>query len=110
MSFMDPAALLALSPIDGRYRKGADALRAVLSESGLIRERVRIEAAWLLSLADAVPGLLKGPLPDGVRKLAAGLAVDPGDDAPSAVKAIEARINHDVKAVEYYVREKLLTS
>ena len=37
---MDPAALLALSPIDGRYRKGADPLRAVLSESGLIRERV----------------------------------------------------------------------
>ena len=48
---MDSAALFALSPVDGRYRKGADPLRAVLSESGLIRERVRIEAAWLLALA-----------------------------------------------------------
>ena len=104
---MDSAALLALSPVDGRYRKGADSLRAVLSESGLIRERVRIEAAWLLALAESVPALLPQPLPDAVRKLAAGMALEPGDDAPTAVKAIEARINHDVKAVEYFVREKL---
>jgi adenylosuccinate lyase len=104
---MDPAALSALSPIDGRYRKGADSLRSVLSESGLIRERVRIEAAWLLSLAESVPQILAQPLPDPVRQLAASLALEPGDDAPAAVKAIEARINHDVKAVEYFVREKL---
>src|SRR6187399_3024887 len=107
MSFMDPAALLALSPIDGRYRKGADPLRAVLSESGLIRERVRIEAAWLLALAEAVPDMLPQPLGEPIVKLAAGLALEPGDDAPAAVKAIESRINHDVKAVEYFVREKL---
>ena len=107
---MDSAALSALSPVDGRYRKGADSLRAVLSESGLIRERVRIEAAWLLSLAESVPQLLAQPLPDSVRKLAASLALEPGDDAPAAVKAIEARINHDVKAVEYFVREKLAAS
>jgi adenylosuccinate lyase len=104
---MDPAALLALSPIDGRYRKGADPLRAVLSESGLIRERVRIEAAWLLCLAESVPKLLKEPLPDAVKQLAASLAIEPGDDAPGAVKVIESRINHDVKAVEYFVRDKL---
>jgi adenylosuccinate lyase len=104
---MDPAALLALSPIDGRYRKGADPLRAVLSESGLIRERVRIEAAWLLSLAESVPQLLREPLNEAVKRLAASLALEPGDDAPAAVKAIESRINHDVKAVEYFVREKL---
>jgi adenylosuccinate lyase len=106
---MDSAALTALSPIDGRYHKGAGDLRAILSESGLIRERIRIEAAWLLSLAEAVPGLLKEPLSEPVRKLAAGLALEPGDDAPAAVKAIESRINHDVKAVEYFVREKLTT-
>jgi adenylosuccinate lyase len=82
----------------------------VLSESGLIRERVRIEAAWLLSLAESVPALLSQPLPDPVRKLAGSLALEPGDDAPAAVKAIEARINHDVKAVEYFVREKLAAS
>ncbi len=104
---MDSAALSALSPVDGRYRKGAEALRGELSESGLIRERVRIEAAWLLSLAESVPQLRPKPLPDAVRQLAASLAREPGDDAPAAVKAIEARINHDVKAVEYFVREKL---
>src|SRR6187399_169501 len=107
MSFMDPAALLALSPIDGRYRKGADPLRAVLSESGLIRERVRIEAAWLLALAESVPQLLREPLSDAVKRQAVTLALEPGDDAPGAVKAIESRINHDVKAVEYFVRDKL---
>ena len=107
---MDSAALLALSPVDGRYRKGADPLRAVLSESGLIRERIRIEAAWLLVLAESVPDLLGQPLTDAIVKLASGMALDPGDDAPAAVKAIESRINHDVKAVEYYVREKLATA
>ena len=107
---MEPAALSALSPIDGRYRKGADPLRAVLSESGLIRERVRIEAAWLLALAESVPQLLAQPLPAAVKQLAASLALEPGDDAAQAVKTIEARINHDVKAVEYFVREKLAAS
>jgi adenylosuccinate lyase len=107
---MDSAALSALSPVDGRYRKSADGLRAVLSESGLIRERIRIEAAWLLSLAESVPQLLVQPLAEPVKKLAAGMALEPGDDAPAAVKTIEARINHDVKAVEYYVREKLAQS
>jgi len=107
---MDSAALSALSPVDGRYRKAADGLRAVLSESGLIRERIRIEAAWLLMLAESVPQLLATPLADPVKQLAASLALEPGDDAPAAVKAIEARINHDVKAVEYFVREKLSQS
>ncbi len=107
---MDSAALLALSPVDGRYRKSADALRAVLSESGLIRERIRIEAAWLLVLAEAAPEILGQPLADPIVKLASGMALEPGEDAPAAVKAIESRINHDVKAVEYYVREKLSTA
>jgi adenylosuccinate lyase len=107
---LDSAALTALSPVDGRYRKGADPLREVLSESGLIRERVRIEAAWLLTLAESVPDLLGRPLPDATRQLAASLALEPGEDAPAAVKAIESRINHDVKAVEYFVRDKLAAS
>ena len=103
-------SLSALSPVDGRYRKSTDPLRAVLSESGLIRERIRIEAAWLLSLAEGVPQVLQAPLSDAVKQLAGGLALEPGDDAPAAVKAIEARINHDVKAVEYFVREKLTSA
>ena len=104
---MDSAALLALSPVDGRYRRGADPLRAVLSESGLIRERVRIEAAWLLALAESVPQLLPQPLSESAKGVAVALALEPGEDAPAAVKTIESRINHDVKAVEYFVRDKL---
>jgi adenylosuccinate lyase len=107
---LEPAALSALSPVDGRYRKAADPLRAILSESGLIRERVRIEAAWLLALTQSVPQLLAQPLSDPVKQLLAGLALEPGDDAATTVKDIEARINHDVKAVEYFLRDKLAAS
>ncbi len=106
---MDLPALSALSPVDGRYRKSGDPLRPILSESGLIRERVRIEAAWLLKLA-AVPGILPQPLSERVTARATELSSDPGEDAALAVKTIEARINHDVKAVEYFVREQLVAS
>src|SRR5213078_1104395 len=78
------SALDALSPLDGRYRAASAPLRGLLTEGGLIRERVRIESLWLLQLASA-----------------------PEPAAAAAVKAIEERINHDVKAVEYYLREQL---
>ena len=88
---MDPAALSALSPVDGRYRKAADALRAVLSESGLIRERVRIEAAWLLALAESVPATAQAsrwpnPSNSSPRASRSNRATTP----PAAVKAIES--------------------
>jgi adenylosuccinate lyase len=101
------AALEALSPVDGRYARAAAPLRALLSESALIRERVRIEAHWLLHLAAAVPQLPGAALSAAVRARAQQLAAAPDADAAPAVKTIEARINHDVKAVEYYVREQL---
>ena len=97
----------ALSPVDGRYRAATAPLRALLSEAGLIRERIRIEARWLLHLAASVPQLAGSALSPVVRSRAEHLALDPGPDAAEAVKAIEARINHDVKAVEYYVRQQL---
>src|SRR5215470_7904687 len=61
------AALDALSPVDGRYRTTTAALRALLSEAGLIRERVRVEAAWLLQLAAAAPQLPGAQLPAAVQ-------------------------------------------
>jgi adenylosuccinate lyase len=100
-------ALEALSPVDGRYARAAAPLRALLSEAALIRERVRIEAQWLLHLAAAVPQLPGAVLAPAVRGRAQQLAAAPDEGAAPAVKAIEARINHDVKAVEYYVREQL---
>jgi adenylosuccinate lyase len=101
------SALQALSPVDGRYATAAAPLRALLSEAGLIRERVRIEAQWLLHLAAAVAQLPGAALSAAVRARAQQLAAAPDEGAAAAVKAIEARINHDVKAVEYYVREQL---
>ena len=100
-------ALAALSPVDGRYGTAAAPLRGLLSEAGLIAERIRIEAQWLLHLAAAAPQLAGAQLSAAVRARAEQLAQSPESSAAAAVKAIEARINHDVKAVEYYVRERL---
>src|SRR5579862_684805 len=101
------SALDALAPVDGRYRSATAALRPLLSEAGLIRERIRIEAQWLLHLAAAAPQLSGAQLSEAVRARALELAHAPDAQAAVAVKAIEARINHDVKAVEYYVRGEL---
>jgi adenylosuccinate lyase len=101
------SAVDALSPVDGRYRATTEPLRGLLSEAGLIRERIRIEAQWLLHLAAAVPQLAGAALSPEVIARAQQLAREPDADAAVAVKAIEARTNHDVKAVEYYVREQL---
>ena len=101
------AALLALSPLDGRYAGKVDALRPVFSEYGLIRARVRVEIEWLLALA-AEPGIVELPDFDAaararLRAVAEGFSVD---DA-ARVKAIERTTNHDVKAVEYFIKERL---
>jgi adenylosuccinate lyase len=101
------SALDALSPVDGRYRNSTTALRGLLSEGALMRERVRIEAEWLLHLAEAVPQLPGAQLSAPVRGRLRELAAAPPAEAAAAVKAIEERIKHDVKAVEYYVREQL---
>jgi adenylosuccinate lyase len=104
---MSAPSLDALSPVDGRYRAAAEPLRGLLSEAGLIRERIRVESLWLVHLADAVPRFAGSQLPEAVRARAAELAENPPEQAAEAVKSIEATINHDVKAVEYYVRKEL---
>ena len=104
---MSSTSLDALSPVDGRYRAATEPLRGVLSEGGLIRERIRVEALWVTHLAAAAPRFAGSTLPAAVRSRAAELAKNPPTDAAEAVKAIESKINHDVKAVEYYVRGEL---
>jgi adenylosuccinate lyase len=99
--------LLALSPLDGRYAGKVDALRPIFSEYGLVRARVRVEVEWLLALA-AEPGIVELPPLEAaaaarLRALADGFS--PADAA--RVKAIEATTNHDVKAVEYFIKERL---
>jgi len=104
---MTPPELEALSPVDGRYAAQLPGLHALCSEAGLIRQRVRIEAMWWQRLcADARVPALQGVSP-AVQAEAQSLAADPAHVDPDAVKHIEKRINHDVKAVEYYVRERL---
>ena len=98
--------IAALSPLDGRYAKSVEALRPVFSEYGLMRARVRVELSWLKALA-AEPKIVEVP-PFGEAVLAeiddviAGFSLD---DA-AAVKAIEATTNHDVKAIEYWLKER----
>jgi len=99
--------LTALSPLDGRYHNRVATLRDTFSELGLIRLRVRIEIEWLKALA-AEPSIPEVPpfSPPTLAQLdevAARFSEADGE----AVKATEARINHDVKAVEYFLREKL---
>jgi adenylosuccinate lyase len=99
----------AISPVDGRYSRAADPLRACLSESALINERIRVEAQWVLHLAGlptppvAAAADLTGPVIDALHRLTKEIP----EGAAAQVKAIEARINHDVKAVEYFVRDNL---
>ena len=104
---MSDQTLLALSPLDGRYAGKVAALRPIFSEFGLIKARVRVEVEWLLALADE-PGIVElTALPAAsvgrLRALADGF--DTSDAA--RVKDIERTTNHDVKAVEYFIKEKL---
>ncbi len=104
---MDLSALTAVSPIDGRYADKTAPLRGVFSEFGLIQRRVRVEIAWLLALCDE-PNLPEaGVLTEAQR--AAIQAIADGFSLADAerVKEIEATTRHDVKAVEYLIREKL---
>jgi adenylosuccinate lyase len=104
---MSDAQLLALSPLDGRYAGKVDALRPIFSEYGLIKARVKVEVEWLLALA-AEPGIVElkafsGAAVARLRALADSLSLA---DA-ARVKAIERTTNHDVKAVEYLIKERL---
>lgn len=98
--------IAALSPLDGRYAKSVEALRPVFSEYGLMRARVRVELSWLKALA-AESKIVEVPPFDGavlaeIDDVIAGFSLD---DA-AAVKAIEATTNHDVKAIEYWLKER----
>jgi adenylosuccinate lyase len=104
---MNHSALNAISPIDGRYADKAADLRPLFSERGLIRQRVRVEALWLKALAGE-PGVaeLRG-LPAEALTMLDTLAAAITDAEAAEVKRIERETNHDVKAVEYFVKSRL---
>ncbi len=104
---MNLTPLTAVSPLDGRYAKKVEALRFHFSEFGLIRNRVRVELAWLQALS-AAPAIAEVPAfsaatQDELNEVAANFSAADGE----AIKAIEARTNHDVKAMEYWLKERL---
>ena len=104
---MNLTSLTALSPIDGRYAEKTFGLRAIFSEYGLIRYRVQVEARWLKALA-AHPGIPEVPPLSADAEARLDQIVEELDvQQAQRVKAIEATTNHDVKAVEYYLKEKI---
>ncbi len=103
---MSLSALSALSPLDGRYATKTDALRPLLSEAGFMHHRVKVEIAWLIALSDAGFAELR-PFSAEAKALLDTLARDFSEDDAARIKAIEAVTNHDVKAVEYWLKEKV---
>ena len=101
------SALSALSPLDGRYAAALDPLRPYFSEYALIRYRVRVELAWLAALA-AEPAIAElESFSRATLKSLNDLVVNFGENDARQIKAIEARTNHDVKAIEYWLKSRL---
>ncbi|MGB5834818.1 MAG: adenylosuccinate lyase, partial [Thiohalocapsa sp.] len=104
---MDLSGLTAISPVDGRYGSKTEALRPIFSEYGLIRHRVLVEVRWLQALA-AHPDIQEVPeLSDKANTLLDGVVTGFSVDDANRVKAIERTTNHDVKAVEYFLKERI---
>jgi adenylosuccinate lyase len=105
-----PSPLAALSPLDGRYARTADPLRAFFSEQALIGYRVKVELAWLEALATERSIKEIKPFSPAARKAFASLEKNFSERDAEHIKNIEAETNHDVKAIEYWLRSKLAKS
>ena len=103
---MSLSTLSALSPLDGRYAAKTGKLRPILSESGFMHHRVKVEIAWLQALSLAGFAEIK-PFSVFANSLLDKLAADFTEADAERIKAIEAVTNHDVKAVEYWLKEQV---
>ncbi|MBA2409153.1 MAG: adenylosuccinate lyase [Gammaproteobacteria bacterium] len=104
---MELSALTAISPIDGRYGRKTEVLRQIFSEYGLMRFRVQVETRWLIALSGNA-AIAECPTFSNAAQTALLEIAERFDEAGAArIKAIEATINHDVKAVEYYLQEQI---
>jgi adenylosuccinate lyase len=107
MDATEHARLTALSPLDGRYAAKVDALRGCFSEFALIRQRVRVEIAWLRALADE-PAIREVPaFSDAAGSALVEIGTAFSEQDAARIKAIERTTNHDVKAVEYWLKERV---
>ena len=106
MPFSQLTALNALSPLDGRYAGKLTALRPLLSEYGLMHRRVQVEIEWFIALSDA--GFKEFPaLSEASRGLLRSLVIHFKEEDAQAIKDIEKTTNHDVKAVEYWIKRRI---
>ena len=99
------SSISALSPLDGRYAAKLTQLRPLMSEQGYMHRRVQVEVAWFIKLSDAGFSEFK-PLTPGARTYLLGLVKNFSEADGEAIKAIEKTTNHDVKAVEYWIKSK----
>lgn len=97
--------ITALSPLDGRYAAKLSTLRPLMSEHGYMRRRVQVEVTWFIALSDAGFAEFK-PLTPGARAYLHGLVKHFSEADSQAIKDIEKTTNHDVKAVEYWIKSK----
>jgi len=102
---MTTSAISALSPLDGRYAAKLAKLRPVMSEQGYMQRRVQVEVAWFIALSDCGFAEFK-PLSPGARTYLLGLVKNFAEPDGKAIKEIEKTTNHDVKAVEYWLKSK----
>ncbi|MBD3610748.1 MAG: adenylosuccinate lyase [Gammaproteobacteria bacterium] len=104
---MELSSLTAISPVDGRYGRVTEDLRPIFSEYGLIRHRVLVEVRWLqmLSQHEGIPEVAL--LSPSANKLLDGIVENFSEEDAQRVKNIERTTNHDVKAVEYFLKEKI---
>jgi adenylosuccinate lyase len=105
-STMSLSPLSALSPLDGRYAGKTDKLRPILSEAGFMHHRMKVEIAWLQALSTAGFAEIK-PFSPAANALLEKLATEFSETDAERIKAIEAVTNHDVKAVEYWLKEQV---
>ncbi len=102
---MTLSTIAALSPLDGRYAARLALLRPLMSEMGFMHKRVQVEICWFIALSDAGFAEFK-PLSSGARTYLLGLVKNFSEADASAIKDIEKTTNHDVKAVEYWIKSK----
>ena len=102
---MSLSTITALSPLDGRYAPKLAALRPIMSEHGYMHRRVQVEVAWFIALSDAGFAEFK-PLTTGARAYLLSLVKNFSEADSAAIKEIEKTTNHDVKAVEYWIKSK----
>lgn len=104
-----PHSLTALSPLDGRYHDTLAALRPFFSEYGLIRYRLFVEIHWLIALSEHAAIAEVPPLTDAEKHLLTRLFQDFSPEDATRIKTIESTTNHDVKALEYFIKERIQT-